>query len=93
MRAVPELRVDLPAHAVGKDYLGAHLVAFSPSGTGVQANLFGMFGVLAALEEGVELNVLGLTFGIDPNDLAVKLPLAGRLGFGRPVTASALPPP
>jgi hypothetical protein len=93
MRAVPELRVDLPAHAVGKDYLGAHVVAFSPSGTGVQANLFGVFGLLAGLEEGVELSVLGLTFGIDPNDLAVKLPLAGRLGFGRPVTASALPPP
>jgi hypothetical protein len=82
LRSVPELRADLPATAIGKDYLGAGFVAKSPSGTGVQFNLFGLLGALAAVEEGVEINVLGLTFGVDPLDLAVKLPLAGRLGFG-----------
>ena len=91
LRRVPELRVDLPAHAIGKDYLGSHLFARSPSGTGVQGSVFGALGVLAAVEEGLELNVLGLTFGIDPNDLGVKLPLVGRLGFGTPITASTLP--
>lgn len=93
LRAVPELRVDLPAHAVGKDYLGARVLARPPSGTGVQASLLGVLGMTAALEEGLELNLLGLTFGLDPNDLAVKLPLAGSLGFGAPVTASMLPVP
>jgi hypothetical protein len=90
LREVPELRVDLPAHAVGKDYLGARVFARSPSGTGVQANLFGALGLVAAVEEGLEVNLLGLTFGVDPNDFAVKLPLVGRLGLGGAVTASTL---
>jgi hypothetical protein len=55
--------------------------------------LGGLLGVLVGLEEGLELNVLGLTVGIDPNDAGLKLPLAGRLGFGdgtvaRPVRIS-----
>ena len=90
LRHVPELRVDLPAHAVGKDYLGTRVFARSPSGTGGQVNLFGVLGLVAAIEEGVELNLLGLTFGVDPNDVALKLPLVGTLGFGAPVTASTL---
>jgi hypothetical protein len=90
LRQVPELRVDLPAHAVGKDYLGTSLVARSPSGTGGQVSLLGVLGLVAGIEEGVEVNLLGLTFGVDPNDVALKLPLVGRLGFGAPVTASTL---
>ncbi len=57
----------------------------------MQVSLFGALGVLAGVEEGLELNVLGLTFGIDPNDLSLKLPLVGRVGFDAPVTASMLP--
>ena len=83
LRAVPELRVDLPATAIGKDYLGAALSRWTPSGTGAQFNVFGVLGVLAGIEEGVELNVLGLTFGVDPLDLSLKLPLAGRVGWPR----------
>ncbi len=41
LRAAPELRADLPATAIGKDYLGLDFVAWSPSGTGAQVNLFG----------------------------------------------------
>jgi hypothetical protein len=89
LRAVPELRADLPATAIGKDYLGTQLVAKSPSGTGVQFNVFGVVGALAAIEEGVEVNVLGLTFGIDPLDLALNLPLAGRLGWPSVPAAAA----
>jgi hypothetical protein len=88
LRSAPELRADLPAHAIGKDYLGPAFVAHSPSGTGAQANVYGLVGVLAGVEEGVELNVLGLTFGVDPLDLSLKLPLAGRLGWPR----EAMPP-
>jgi hypothetical protein len=92
LRAVPELRVDLPPHAIGKDYLGARVAARSPSGTGVQISLFGVMGLLAGIEEGLEVNLLGLTFGVDPNDLALKLPLVGRIGIpGRQIGPAALP--
>ena len=82
LREVPELRVDLPGHAVGKDYLGTRVFSRSPSGTGVQVSLFGLLGVLGGIEEGLELNVFGATVGVDPNDWGLKLPLVGRLGFG-----------
>jgi len=81
LRQVPELRVDLPAHAIGKDYLGARVFARTPSGTGAQASIFGVLGLLAGTEEGLEVNVLGLTFGLDPGDLALKLPLVGSIGL------------
>lgn len=80
LRDVPELRVDLPPTAIGKDYLGIVPVALTPSGTGGQVNLFGIAGVAAGWEEGVELNLLGLTFGVDPASLSIKLPLLGRIG-------------
>lgn len=79
-REVPELRVDLPPTAIGKDYLGLPLVGMAPSGTGGQFNLFGIAGVLAGVEEGLEVNVLGLTLGVDPGSFSLKLPLIGRIG-------------
>jgi len=82
-RAVPELRLDLPPTAIGKDYIpGGRLLAGTPSGTGYQVSLFGLLGVLAGAEEGVEVNLLGLTFGIDFTNPALKLPMAGRVGAG-----------
>lgn len=83
LREVPELRADLPANAIGKDFLSAGFVARSPSGTGLQLNLYGLLGIMVGREEGLELNLLGLTFGIDPLDLALKLPLAGTLSAKR----------
>ncbi|MEE2761433.1 MAG: DUF3750 domain-containing protein [Pseudomonadota bacterium] len=82
-RQVPEMSLDLPPTAIGKDYLGSRLFAKAPSGSGFQFSLFGVLGVMVALEEGLELNILGLAFGIDPKDPAVKLPLAGQIGFPR----------
>lgn len=80
-RQVPELRLDLPPTAIGKDYIpGGVPFARSPSGTGYQLSLFGLLGVLAGAEEGLEVNLLGLTFGIDPLGFAVKLPMVGRIG-------------
>jgi hypothetical protein len=80
-RAVPELRLVLPPTAIGKDFLpGGALVGLSPAGRGVQLSLLRMAGVLAGWEEGLEINVLGLSFGIDVIAPAVKLPVAGRLG-------------
>lgn len=81
LREVPELRADLPPTAIGKDYLGKGIVAAAPSGTGFQVSLFGLVGVLAGVEEGLEVNLLGMAFGIDPLDLGIKLPFAGSFGL------------
>ncbi|MCZ6603755.1 MAG: DUF3750 domain-containing protein, partial [Alphaproteobacteria bacterium] len=79
--AVPELRLDLPPTAIGKDYLGlGTFIARSPSGTGYQVSLFGLLGIQIGIEEGIEFNLLGLAIGIDPLDLALRLPGVGRLG-------------
>ena len=83
-RSVPDLRLDLPSTAIGKDFLpGGVPMAMSPSGTGGQLSLFGLLGVLAGAEEGLEVNVLSLTFGVDVKRPALKLPVVGRLGFSR----------
>ncbi|MBT5265778.1 MAG: DUF3750 domain-containing protein [Rhodospirillaceae bacterium] len=79
-RQVPQLKLDLPPTAIGKDYLTDGLVAKSPSGTGVQVSILGLAGLLFGLEEGFEVNLLGLTFGIDFNRPALKLPGIGRIG-------------
>lgn len=81
LRAVPELRVDLPATAIGKDYLGARVFARTPSGTGAQLSAFGALGVLVGWEEGIEVNVLGVTFGVNPKRLALELPILGNVGL------------
>ncbi|MEQ8603577.1 MAG: DUF3750 domain-containing protein [Marivibrio sp.] len=79
-RAVPALELDLPPTAIGKDYRGAEVLGAATSGTGVQFSLFGLLGVTAALREGVEVNVAGLTVGLDFDDLNLKLPGVGRVG-------------
>lgn len=76
LRAVPALRVALPALAVGKDYLGRWPFARLPSRTGWQFNLFGLFGVAVGWKEGIEVNLLGLSFGLRPLG-ALELPLLG----------------
>jgi hypothetical protein len=81
-RAVPELRLDLPPTAIGKDYLGpADFAAAAPSGTGFQLSLWGLLGLTLAREEGIEVNVAGLGFGVDPLGLALRLPGIGRVGL------------
>jgi hypothetical protein len=82
-RAVPELEANLPPTAIGKDYLGVRLLAKAPSGSGFQVSLFGLLSVLVSGIEGVEVNVLGLGFGVDPFSPAVRLPLLGRVGAVR----------
>ena len=75
--------MDLPPTAIGKDYLGGKLVDSAPSGSGVQFSLGGLLAVTASGVEGLELNLLGLTFGLDPFSPALKLPLVGRIGAAR----------
>jgi hypothetical protein len=85
IRTVPELDLDLPPTAIGKDYIGRRWASTAPSGTGFQLSLFGLFGVLVSRVEGFEVNVLGLTFGFDPFTLALKVPVIGRLGVFRSI--------
>jgi hypothetical protein len=83
LRAVPELEADLPPTAIGKDYSGKQLVGSAPSGRGVQFSLFGLAGFTASAVEGFEVNLFGLSFGINPFDPSLKLPLVGRVGPAR----------
>lgn len=73
--------VDLPARMVGKDWLG-HLgsgLAVAHARTGLRGELLGL-GATVGLLEGVELHLLGATFGVDVVPPALKTPF-GRLGF------------
>lgn len=81
-REVPELRLTLPSTAIGKDFLGGQLAARTPSGTGLQLSLGGLLGLSVGVEEGIELNLLGLVLGVDPKRLGIKLPGIGQLGMG-----------
>ncbi len=82
IRRVPELQVELPPTAVGKDWLGGWRVfGRTESGTGLQLSLYGLLGISVGAAEGVEVNVLGLVFGVDFLRPALKLPLIGRLGL------------
>ncbi len=85
LRDVPELRADLPSTAIGKDYRGGQLVGRAPSGSGGQVSLYGLLGATASTVEGVEVDLLGLSFGVDPWPPALRLPLAGRVGFSSDV--------
>lgn len=83
-RQVPELNLELPPTAVGKDYLGENFsTAVTPSGSGRQFSWRGLFGAAIARREGLEIHLLGATFGLDFDDLAIKLPSVGSLGLGR----------
>lgn len=85
-RAVPELEVDLPATAVGKDFIGTSIVSRAPSGSGYQLSLGGLLGVAASRVDGLEFNILGLNFGVSGS--GVKLPLVGRIGGAKPAVAA-----
>jgi hypothetical protein len=86
LRRTPGLDAALPPLAIGKDYLpGGGLFAAAPSGTGFQVSVLGLLGLTLAAEEGLEVNLLGLVFGLDPGGLALKLPGVGSIGL-RPRT-------
>jgi Protein of unknown function (DUF3750) len=78
----PGLDAELPPVAVGKDWLGSGFgTGVAPSKTGYSFSISGVIGGTLALEEGLELHLLGSTIGIDPNDLAIKLPALGKLSL------------
>lgn len=82
LRNIEEIRIELPPHAIGKDYLEpGQFLTTTPSNSGFQLSLFGVMGLSAGLGEGVEFNILSLNFGVDFFTPAIKLPFLGRLGF------------
>jgi hypothetical protein len=89
LRAVPELGVTMPPNAIGRDYRPGPYIGWSDSGTGVEANLWGVLGVKLGWVEGVEVNVLGLVAGLDLRHPALKLPGFGRIGIDSAVTTAA----
>lgn len=82
IRSTPGMGIELPSNAIGKDWIHkAQLVGLSESHTGVQFSLLGALGFTLGLAEGVEVNILGLSFGVDFYRPALKLPMVGRLGM------------
>ncbi|MEK9812655.1 MAG: DUF3750 domain-containing protein [Bordetella sp.] len=77
-RSVPELDLDLPPTAIGKDFRGlSDPIGLPPSGQGVQLSVWGLFGMILSPVEGIELNILGLNLGLDLTPLGLRLPLVG----------------
>jgi hypothetical protein len=79
-RALPELRLALPPTAIGKDFVPlGRMLGATPSHTGIQWSVWGVIGVAAGIEEGLEVNLLGLVTGVAVAPPAVKLPGWGTL--------------
>jgi hypothetical protein len=81
LRAVPELGAALPPNAVGRDFRPHGYFGWSDSGTGIEANLWGLLGFKLGWVEGLEVNFLTLVAGLDLRHPAVKVPGFGRLGL------------
>jgi Protein of unknown function (DUF3750) len=81
LRAVPELAISLPSNAIGRDFRPEAYLGLSDSGTGIEANLWGLIGIKLGWVEGLELNFFGLVAGLDIRNPALKLPGFGRLGL------------
>ena len=92
-REVPELGLDLPANAIGKDFRPLNQAfGHAPSGAGLQFSLFGLAGVIVAPEEGFEINLLGLSAGVDASPPSLRLPALGRLPLPKTDARAAEPP-
>jgi hypothetical protein len=88
LRAVPELKVALPANAIGRDYRSGFYAGRTDSGTGVELNVNGLFDVKLGWVEGFEVNLLGLVAGLDLRHPALKLPGFGRIGIEAPIATA-----
>lgn len=80
IRHLPKLHMALPPNAVGKDFLPfGQFIAKAPSGTGWQISCYGIFGLLMAREEGIEINILGLVYGFNFKHRSIILPGIGEI--------------
>lgn len=77
-RAIPEMQLVLPGDAIGKDFMPKGIFfAKAPSGTGYQFSVLGIFGFMLAKKEGIEINLLGLVYGIRFYPFKILLPGLG----------------
>jgi hypothetical protein len=90
LRAVPQMQAVMPPNAIGRDFRPSPYLGWTDSGTGVEANLFGLLGLKAGWVEGFEMNVLGLVAGFDIREPALKLPAFGRIGLASSSANAAL---
>ncbi|MDB4954103.1 MAG: hypothetical protein JWO36_1672 [Myxococcales bacterium] len=75
------LHASLPATSIGKDWRGWFGASRTTEGTGVQVET-PLVGLRVGLKEGVQVHLLGLSFGFDLWPPAIILPVgSGRLGF------------
>jgi hypothetical protein len=79
-RSVDGLRFQLHHDAVGRSCDGLLRVGLTASGSGVALET-PLLGLRVGLEEGLELHLLQLTFGLDLWPPALELPFLPRLGF------------
>jgi hypothetical protein len=89
LRAVPEIGVEMPPNAIGRDFRPRPYAGVTDSRTGLEASLWGLLGVKIGWVEGVEVNVLGLVVGLDLRYPALKLPGFGRVGIDGPTLLAA----
>ena len=76
-----KLSASLPATAIGKDWRGLVGASITSERTGVQLET-PIVGLKVGLKEGIEVHVIGLSFGIDLWPPAIILPFGpGRIGF------------
>jgi hypothetical protein len=89
LRVVPELGVEMPPNALGRDFRPLPYAGLSDSQTGIEASLWGLLGVKIGWVEGIEINLLGLVVGLDVRHPALKLPGFGRIGIVAPPALAA----
>lgn len=81
IRQTPELASELPPTALGKDFIGfTNFFQKAENGEGYQFSLLGILGATVS-KSGFELNILGMVWGLDFMNPALKLPFLGRLGM------------
>ena len=75
---VPELNAAMPANALGKDYvLFNQFFSKVPNQSGYQLSLYGALGVSVSTQEGLQINLLGLTSGVSWEPWGIILPGIG----------------
>lgn len=79
-RKVPELGLVLPSTAIGKDYISSgQIFDRAISGSGYQFSLLGLLSLTLAAKEGLEVNLLGLSLGINPIKGVINWPGIGAI--------------
>ncbi|WP_241645493.1 DUF3750 domain-containing protein [Rosenbergiella metrosideri] len=79
-RQVPQLELNMPANAIGKDYRSlTDPIGRPPSGKGIQLSFLGLLGINLGEQEGIEFNLLGMNLGINVSPLQGRLPFIGNL--------------